>query len=91
MLGYIGLDPPERGSGQTAATMMAIIRTGSGVATMGRIRLSPSVYSRCCLRTFSAMVEGPYRPLLLSIQGYLVHKKLKPPYDLRRALGIGLL
>jgi len=28
---------------------------------------------------------------LVGIQGYLAHKKLPPPYDHRRALGIGLL
>ena len=28
---------------------------------------------------------------LLRVQGYLAHKKLPPPYDHRRALGIGLL
>ena len=41
-------------------------RTGSPMASSRwcRIRLSLSVYSRCCLRTCSAMVGVPHRPLL---------------------------
>ena len=48
----------------------------------------PPTPSRCG-RGGGGAVRGA--KMILWVQGYLAHKKLPPPQDFRRALGIGLL